>query len=323
MTTPPDEPRPGQEPRQPDEPEPPAGDAPADDADPTPAAADAVETADEPADDAAAGRGLVVVGEHPDVPPPPAVVAAPVAARQVLEPVTDDGDPARWWKVAVAVLAVLGVILGVLAITGRGDDSPAAAPVTPEQEAALEEVATTPTAELDAKHAQIQQLQQQSADMTATAEQLKAANEALGGDLDDAVARARAAEADARQALKDAARSGDSAAEATHQAAALTRQVETLNREIGALTSEAARLTAQNTKLEQSNTELAGSHEQATAQLAALDGVHGQLYTCTQGLADAMRQSEDPAWWEEHGDATTQACKEAQDALDAYNAKFG
>ena len=331
MSMPPDQPRPDDPSRHPDEPEPPADDVAAAGPD-TAAAADAADSAEageEPVDDAAAGRGLVVVGEHPDV-PPPAAVPASVAARQVVQPAAEDGDPTRWWKVAVAVLAVVAVILGVLAITGRGDDSQAAAPVTPEQEAALDEVVTTPTAELDAKHAKILQLQQQSADLAATAEQLKAANEALGGDLDDAVARAGAAEAEAKRALaeaeralNDAAGSGDAAAAANRQVTALTAQVEALNREIGALTSETARLTAQNTKLEQSNTELAGSHEQATAQLAALDGVHSKVYSCTQGLADAVRQSEDPAWWEEHGDATTQACKEAQDALDAYDAKFG
>ena len=268
----------------------------------------------------------MVAGEHPAVPvaPPPPAPPTPVGPPPIVVAVEDASDPARWWKVAVAVLAVLALILGVLAVTGRSDSGgePAAA-VTPEQEAALDEIATEPTAELDAQRAQIEKLQQESAAATAAAQQLEADNAALQKDLDAAVRRAEAAEKTASVAIEDAGRNGDSAADAGRQVTSLTRQVEALNREIGALTSETARLTQQNAKLEQANGDLATQHEQATAQLTALDGVHAKTYACTQGLADAVRHQEDPSWWEEHGDTTTQTCVAAQDALDAHQQQFG
>ena len=36
-----------------------------------------------------------------------------------------------------------------------------------------------------------------------------------------------------------------------------------------------------------------------------------------------MRQQDDPAYWEQNGDAITQDCTAAQTALDAYDTEFG
>ena len=44
---------------------------------------------------------------------------------------------------------------------------------------------------------------------------------------------------------------------------------------------------------------------------------------CARGLADAVRQQGDPAYWAQNGDAITQDCTAAQAAADAYNAEFG
>ena len=104
---------------------------------------------------------------------------------------------------------------------------------------------------------------------------------------------------------------------------ALAAQVETLSKEIASLTTETNRLSEQNASLEQSNTDLAASNEKVTAQLTALDGVQQKTAQCAGGLAEAVRQQDDPAYWEENGEAITQDCTAAQTALEAYNTEFG
>ena len=79
----------------------------------------------------------------------------------------------------------------------------------------------------------------------------------------------------------------------------------------------------QNAALQKANDDLVAANEQVTAQLTALDGVQQKTYQCTLGLVEAVRQRDDPDWWEQNGDATTATCTDAQAAIDAYNAQFG
>ena len=198
--------------------------------------------------DAAGARGLVVVGEHPDVPAaaaPPRETAGPVVVAPVpdLSDLEDEPDPARRWKIAAAALGVAVIVLAAVAIERGSGSAQAGTAVTPEQETALENVVTVPANELAAKKAQLEQLQKDSAAAASAAEQAATDNAALQQELDDASPgprrrpRRRPRRA-AQQAITDANRSGASAAEANRQVAALTKQVESLNRQIGSLTAQ-------------------------------------------------------------------------------------
>jgi chemotaxis protein histidine kinase CheA len=313
----------------PDEPgHPPAGEDGAADAVPegTDAAVPEAPVVEE--DDAIGARGLVVVGEHPDVPAaaaPSRETAGPVVVSPVpdLSELEEEGDPSRRWKIAAALLGVAVIVLAAVAIERGSSSAEAGTAVTPEQETALENVVTVPADELAAKSAQLEQLQKDSAAAAAAADQAATDNAALQQQLDAAAAQAKAAEQAAQEAITDANRSGASAAEANKQVDALTKQVASLNQQIGSLTAQTTTLSDQNAKLQKSNTELAAANEAVTAQLTALDGVQTKLYTCTQGLVEAVRQQDDPSWWEQHGEATTATCTTAKDAIDAYNAKYG
>jgi FtsZ-binding cell division protein ZapB len=235
-------------------------------------------------------------------------------------------NPVRVWQIAAAVLAVLALVFAVIAFTGRDDESTASAPVTTDQESDLAVIVdsdATSAAQIEAKRLQLEKLQQESADAAAAGEQLKADNATLQSDLDAAETRAREAEADATAAVADAEQAADTVAEANRQVAALTGQVESLNQEIASLSSQADRLADQNDALQRANDDLVAANAQVTAQLTALDGVQQKTYQCTLGLVEAVRQQDDPDWWEQNGDATTATCTDAQEALDAYNAQFG
>ncbi len=215
--------------------------------------------------DAAGARGLVVVGEHPDVPAaaaPPRETAGPVVVAPVpdLSDLEDEPDPARRWKIAAAALGVAVIVLAAVAIERGSGSAQAGTAVTPEQETALENVVTVPADELAAKKAQLEQLQKDSAAAASAAEQAATDNAALQQELDRAAAQAKAAEKTAQQAITDANRSGASAAEANRQVAALTKQVESLNRQIGSLTAQTTTLADQNAKLQQSNQDLAAAN---------------------------------------------------------------
>ena len=203
------------------------------------------------------------------------------------------------------MLALLVVLLGAIAIVHRGNDADAVAEITAKQDAALQQIAAADE-QLAAKQAQIAALEKASADLAATAKQLEADNAALQSDLDDATGAARDAEQQAADALDEASQHRDTAAEANKQVDALAAQVESLNQEIGSLATEADRLSQQNSSLEQSNQDLAASNDKVTAQLTALDGVQQKTAQCARGLADAVRQQDDPAYWEQNGDAITQ-----------------
>ena len=235
-------------------------------------------------------------------------------------------NPARIWQIAAALLAVIALALAVVLITGADDEVKASPPVTSDQEADLDEIAFSDAnsdAKLEAKRAQIETLTNKGADLATAGNELKTANAALQTDLDEATKRASEAEADATAAVAEAQRSADTAAEATAQVDALATQIENLNREIGSLTSEADRLADQNAALQKANDDLAAQNDAVTAQLTALDGVQQQTYQCARGLVEAVRQRDDPDWWDANGEATTATCTDAQAALDAYNAQFG
>jgi predicted RNase H-like nuclease (RuvC/YqgF family) len=277
------------------------------------------------------GRGLVVAGETTGVTAPEEPTEGDGGYDDPYEDVDHEAEaaernPARLWQIAAAVLAVLALVFAVIAFAGGDDEEPASAPVSTEQEADLADIADSEAAsaaQLEAKRVQLEKLQQENADAAAAGEQLKADNTTLQSDLDAAETRAKEAEAEATGAVADAEQAADTAAEANRQVAALTAQVESLNREIGSLTSQADRLAEQNDALQQANDDLVAANAQVTAQLTALDGVQQKTYQCTLGLVEAVRQQDDPDWWEQNGDATTATCTDAQEALDAYNAQFG
>ena len=234
MTIPPDEPG-----------HPPAGEDGA--ADAVPEGTDtAVPEAPVEEDDAIGARGLVVVGEHPDVPAaaaPSRETAGPVVVSPVpdLSELEEEGDPSRRWKIAAALLGVAVIVLAAVAIERGSSSAEAGTAVTPEQETALENVVTVPADELAAKSAQLEQLQKDSAAAAAAADQAATDNTALQQQLDTAAAQAKAAEQAAQEAITDANRSGASAAEANKQVDALTKQVASLNQQIGSLTAQTTR----------------------------------------------------------------------------------
>lgn len=283
---------------------------------------------DEPeaGDDEPEARGLVVVGE--DIPaaplPPDPELPEPVEAVYVEPYAEPEGDPSRTWKFIAAGLAVLVLILGVVAFTRGGDEAQAGPPVSDNQEAEIEDIPTGPDpAVLEAKRKQLEQLEQDSAAHAAEADRLATENDTLQTDLDQAQSRAQDAEAEAAAAVADAQQSANTAEEAQRQVDALTDQVESLNREIGALSSDIDKLQTQNGQLETANQDLVQANDALTEQLAALSSVQDKTYACATGLVEALRQHEDPSWWEANGDATVQTCTEAQDAINAYDARFG
>lgn len=332
MTVPPDDPTGDR----PDDAAPDDG-APAGPADDTTSADDEI-TADHdhPAgltDPEPVGRGLVVVGETAGVTVPEEPTEGDRGYDDPYEDVDHEAEaaerkrnPARVWQILAGILAILALVFAVIAFTGDDDEGKASEPVTTEQEADLEEIVDSDASsaeKLEAKRVQLEKLRQEGADAAAAGEQLKADNVTLQSDLDAAETRAREAEADAQEAVRDAEQAADNVADANRQVSALTDQVESLNREIGSLTTQADRLADQNAALQTANDDLAAANTAATAQLTALDGVQQKTYQCTLGLVEAVRQRDDPDWWDQNGDATTATCTDAQAALDAYNAQFG